>query len=111
MHLHVVSQGDILSVSIFGRRLVVINSAQTAIDILDKKGAIYSGKPIMGMVGELMGFKNWLVLLPYGPRFRNQRRFVRQQLSSHAAMKQFSLIVEHETGHLLRRLSAKPGHL
>ncbi|PBK88008.1 cytochrome P450 [Armillaria gallica] len=102
---------DFLSISILGRRLVVINSAQTAIDILDKKGAFYSDRPIMGMIGELMGFKNWLVLLPYGPRFRNQRRLVRQQLSSHAAMKQFSLIVEHETGRLLRRLSAKPEHL
>ncbi|KAK0231788.1 cytochrome P450 [Armillaria nabsnona] len=103
--------GDILSIPILGRRLVVINSAQTAIDILDKKGAIYSDRPIMGMIGELMGFKNWLVLLPYGTRFRNQRRLVRQQMSSHAAMKQFSLIVEHETGRLLRRLSAKPEHL
>ncbi|SJL15059.1 related to cytochrome P450 CYP2 subfamily [Armillaria ostoyae] len=103
--------GDILSVSIFGRRLVVINSAQAAIDILDKKGTIYSDRPIMGMIGELMGVKNSLVLLPYGTRFRNQRRLVHQQLSNHAAMNQFLLIVEHETGRLLRRLSAKPEHL
>ncbi|KAK0439110.1 cytochrome P450 [Armillaria borealis] len=103
--------GDILSVSILGRRLVVINSAQAAIDILDKKGTIYSDRPIMGMIGELMGVKNSLVLLPYGTRFRNQRRLVHQQLSNHAAMNQFPLIVEHETGRLLRRLSAKPEHL
>ncbi|KAK0190089.1 cytochrome P450 [Armillaria mellea] len=102
--------GDILSVSILGRRLVVINSAQAAIDILDKKGAIYSDRPIMGMIGELMGVKNSLVLLPYGARFRKQRRLVRHRLSDHAAMNQFSLIVEHETGRLLRRLFAKPEH-
>lgn len=65
----------------------------------------------MGMIGELMGFKNWLVLLPYGIRLRNQRRLVHHGLSSRAAMNQSQLIIEHETGRLLRRLSAKPEHL
>ncbi|KAK0213855.1 cytochrome P450 [Armillaria fumosa] len=81
--------GNILSVSILGRRLVTI----------------------MGMIGELMGFMNWLVLLPYGTRLRNQRRLVHHELSSHAATNQPQLIIEHETGRLLRRLSVKPEHL
>ncbi|KAK0491993.1 cytochrome P450 [Armillaria luteobubalina] len=94
--------GNILSVSILGRRLVVINSAQTAIDILDKKGAIYSDRPIMGMIGELMGFKNWLVFLPYDTRLRNE--LLRR-------LNQSQLIIEHETSRLLRRLSVEPEHL
>ncbi|KAK0491976.1 cytochrome P450 [Armillaria luteobubalina] len=102
---------NILSVSILGRRLVVINSAQTAIDILDKNGAVYSDRPIMGMIGELMDFKKSLVLLPYGARFRNQRRLVHHELSSHSAMNQSQLIIEHETSRLLRRLSVEPEHL
>ncbi|KAK0477438.1 hypothetical protein IW261DRAFT_1487638 [Armillaria novae-zelandiae] len=65
----------------------------------------------MGMIGELTGFKNWLVLLPYGTRLRNQRRLVHHELSSHAATKQSQLIIEHETSRLLWRLSVKPEHL
>ncbi|KAK0434401.1 cytochrome P450 [Desarmillaria tabescens] len=103
--------GDILSISILGRRMVVINSAQTAIDILEKKSIIYSERPVMGMAGELVGFKNALVLLSPGTRFRNQRRLTHQQFGSSAAIKQFSLIVESETRRLLKRLSDKPEHL
>ncbi|KAK0479579.1 hypothetical protein IW261DRAFT_1419672 [Armillaria novae-zelandiae] len=50
--------GDIMSVSVLGRRMVVINSVQTAIDILDKKGAIYSNRPMVAMSGGLVGWKN-----------------------------------------------------
>ena len=45
--------GDIFRLNILGQDIVFINSAQAAFDLLDKRGAIYSGKPRLVMVGEL----------------------------------------------------------
>jgi hypothetical protein len=45
--------GDISHLNILGQDIVFINSAQAAFDLLDKRGAIYSEKPRLVMVGEL----------------------------------------------------------
>ncbi|PBK93430.1 cytochrome P450 [Armillaria gallica] len=103
--------GDIVSVSVLGRRMVVINSVQTAIDILDKKGAIYSDRLMVAMGGELVGWKNGFVLMPYGSRFRDSRKRVHQILGTNAAFKQFLPIVELEARRFLKRVSGKPDDL
>lgn len=71
-----------ISVSAFGQRLVVLNTLEACIDLLDKRGAIYSERPILPMVGKLMGWAEQLVLLPLGENFRNQRRFLHRHLGS-----------------------------
>ncbi|KAK0185238.1 hypothetical protein F5146DRAFT_1166837 [Armillaria mellea] len=69
--------GDIVSVSVLGRSMVVINSVQTTIGIPDKKRAVYSDRPMVAM-GELIGRKNGFVLMPYGSRFCDSSRRVHQ---------------------------------
>ncbi|KAK0501173.1 cytochrome P450 [Armillaria luteobubalina] len=100
--------GDLISVSVLGRRMVVINSVQTAISMLDKKGAIYSNRPIMALGGELIGWKNSFVLMRYSSRFRDSRRRVHQIFGTNAAFKQFLPIVELEAHRFLKRISTKP---
>ncbi|SJL03002.1 related to cytochrome P450 CYP2 subfamily [Armillaria ostoyae] len=102
---------DIVSVSVLGRRTVVINSVQTAIDILDKKGAIYSDRPMVAMGGELVGWNNSFGLMPYGPRFRDSRRRVHQIFGTNTSFKQFLPAVELEARRFLKRISAKPEDL
>ncbi|KAK0465859.1 cytochrome P450 [Desarmillaria tabescens] len=103
--------GNVASVSVLGRRIVVINSVQMAIDMLDKKGAIYSDRPIVAMGGELVGWKNGFSLMPYGPRFCDSRRRVRQVLGTNASFKQFLPVVELEAHQFLKRISADPEEL
>ncbi|KAK0436566.1 cytochrome P450 [Armillaria borealis] len=93
--------GDIASVSFLGRCIVVINSAQTAIDILDKKGAIDSDRPIVAMGGELVGW-NAYVLMRCGSRFRDSRRRAHQIFGTNAALKIFLPIVELEAHQFLK---------
>jgi hypothetical protein len=45
--------GDISSVTVLGRPLIILNSAKVAMDMLDKKSAKYSDRPVMPMGGEL----------------------------------------------------------
>ncbi|PBK96431.1 cytochrome P450 [Armillaria gallica] len=103
--------GDITSVSILGQRMVVVNSVQMAITLLDKKSSISSDRPLIAMGGELIGWKNALGLMSYGPRFRNFRRLAHQLFGNNATMQSFLPMVEFETHRFLKRISAKPEEL
>lgn len=65
--------GDIISVKILGQPIVIIQSSQIAVDMLEKRSVTYSDRPRLTMGGELVGWKNTLALTPYGPRFREYR--------------------------------------
>ncbi|KAJ7067957.1 cytochrome P450 [Mycena amicta] len=103
--------GDICSVTVLGQTLVIVGGTQVAIDLLDKRSAIFSDRPTCTMGGELVGWKNTLVLLPYGDRFRRFRRLFHSIIGSRNSMKQFYPIEELETRRFLRRVLAKPGDL
>lgn len=79
--------------------------------MLEKKGSIYSDRPVIPMGGELVGWKNTLALVPYGDRFRNYRKLSHQLIGSNASMSQFYPIEEAETHKFLKRLLTKPGDL
>ncbi|KAF9026841.1 cytochrome P450 [Hymenopellis radicata] len=103
--------GNIVSLNILGQRILVINSARVAVDLLEKRGSIYSDRPTSPMGGELVGWKNTLVLLKYGPRFRAGRRMAHQLFGNHATMKKFHPVEELETRRFLKRLLVKPTEL
>jgi hypothetical protein len=63
------------------------------------------------MGGELCGWKNTLVLLPYGERFRNYRKGFHRVIGTPAAIKQFHPIEEIETRKFLRAVLKSPEHL
>lgn len=100
------TQGDVVSVSAFGQRIVILNSLDAAIDLLDKRGAFYSDRPVLTMVGKLMGWAQQLVLLPLGESFRNQRRFLHRHLGSRNQLhkiEQWHELIENEVHVFLGR--------
>ncbi|KAF7331776.1 hypothetical protein MKEN_00057500 [Mycena kentingensis (nom. inval.)] len=101
--------GDICSVTVLGQTIVVLGGTQVAVDLLDKRSAVFSDRPVCQMGGELVGWKNTLVLLPYGDRFRRFRRLFHNIIGSRNLMKQFHPMQELETRRFLRRVLAKPG--
>jgi hypothetical protein len=42
--------GDVVSLKVPGQRLVILNSAQAAEDLLEKRSAIYSGRPELTVI-------------------------------------------------------------
>ena len=106
-----VDSGDICSITVLGQPFVILNSVEIAIDMLDKKSSIYSDRPTLQMAGELIGWKNSTVLLPYGDRFRRSRRLFHRVIGNTAAIKKFLPLEEFETHRFLRRVLAKPTDL
>jgi hypothetical protein len=55
---------DILSFSVLGQRVIVLNSVEAAVDLLDKRGAKYSDRPRF-VLFEQMGWRGTLTVTHY----------------------------------------------
>ena len=94
-----------------GQPFIILNSAKIAADMLDKKSSIYSDRPTLQMAGELVGWKNALILLPYGDRFRRYRRFFHSVIGSNALMRPYRPMQEMQTRQFLRKVLKDPEQL
>ncbi|EPT02822.1 hypothetical protein FOMPIDRAFT_54955 [Fomitopsis schrenkii] len=103
--------GPIMSVSILGQRMVIINSAQVAVELLDRKSSIYSDRPHMVMIGEMVGWTRIVSLHNYGPRFRETRRLLSQMLGSREKVAHLAPLLEAEEHRFLLRVMRDPGSL
>ncbi|KAG2144265.1 cytochrome P450 [Suillus clintonianus] len=103
--------GPISHVEILGQHIVVLNSVKSAMDMLDKKGTVYSDRPVLPMGGELCGWKHNLALLPYGDRLRRYRKSFHHIMGNRAALDVYHPVEEIETRRFLKRVFAKPEKL
>ncbi|KAJ3824541.1 cytochrome P450 [Lentinula raphanica] len=99
--------GGICSVTLLGQHMIIVNSGEV-MEQLDKRGSIHSDRPHLEMAGELVGYSKTLVLVPYGQRLRNYRRYVSRMIGSPSALSQFHPMIERETHMFLKRTAANP---
>ncbi|KAJ7103762.1 cytochrome P450 [Mycena epipterygia] len=102
--------GDVIYVNVFRNPLLIVNSAEAAFDLLEKKSAIYSSRPIRTMQAEVMGF-SWLFSgLPYGPWYKKHRTMFHTHFQAKVIPKYHPTLVD--SAHtLLRNLSRTPENL
>ncbi|KAF9649726.1 cytochrome P450 [Thelephora ganbajun] len=74
--------GDVNYATLIGQPYIVLNSYQAARDLLEKRSGIYSNRPPMVMLSEMMGWGEVLMHQELGPRFRKHRRIVQEILST-----------------------------
>ncbi|KAF9534613.1 putative monooxygenase [Crepidotus variabilis] len=98
--------GDLMHVDVFGQSMLVVSSRKVAIDLLDKRSANYSDRPIIPMI-ELTGMREAFSLQPYGDTWRNQRRMVAQHFSTSYVAK-YHALQERESRILVKKILAKP---
>ncbi|KAJ7440250.1 cytochrome P450 [Mycena latifolia] len=75
---------------------------------MDAKGSVFSTRPRLPMAGELLGYDQTLVLLPYGARFRTFRKHFARLIGTAGALRHYVPLVEAETHRFLKRLLLKP---
>jgi hypothetical protein len=90
---------------------MVLNSFETAMDMLDNKSTIYSDRPILPVAGELIGWKNVMTLLPYGDRLRRHRKNFHSVIGTRAAVGVYNEVEEIETRRFLKRVLSTPDQL
>ncbi|KAL1937278.1 hypothetical protein VTO73DRAFT_13887 [Trametes versicolor] len=99
---------DVLYFTALGTPLLVINSFEVAHELLDKKGALYSSRPRLVMIKELMRYDWNLLLMSYGKTFVAQRRIVQQEFQPTVVTRLHRPVIVREVTALLCRLLAAP---
>ncbi|KIK59232.1 hypothetical protein GYMLUDRAFT_227258 [Collybiopsis luxurians FD-317 M1] len=69
---------DIVHLSALGNSIIVLNSSKVINDLVEKRSSIYSSRPHSVMLGDLMGWGEYLPVMPYNDDWKIQRRIVNQ---------------------------------
>ncbi|KAH7316419.1 cytochrome P450 [Rhizoctonia solani] len=98
--------GDMVYLNMMGQPCLILNSAQAAADLLDKRSAKYSDRVSLPMFKDptLLDWSGFMGLLPYNDVWRHQRRRMNNWLNARA-VRQFNHLQQDEArlllGHLL----------
>ena len=94
-----------------GQEMIILNSSKAAADLLDKRSAKYSNRPVLMMCGEIVGWNQSLALTQYGPRFRETRKYMGKLMGTRASAEKFAPLQEKETAKFLARVMGDPSSL
>ncbi|KAF8257685.1 cytochrome P450 [Lactarius quietus] len=98
--------GDIMSFHIFGQVIVVLSSTKATKDLLEKRGDIYSDRPVIPFY-EMMDFGWVLAIARYAESWRLGRKILDRSLGAGAAST-YRPLQQLKTRLLLSRLLASP---
>ncbi|KAF5536033.1 cytochrome p450 [Fusarium mexicanum] len=97
---------DIIHVRSLGRSTVVLNSAEVARDILDKKGANFCDRPRFTLL-EVMGWGKTLTFLPFGERWQMHRKLLQTSFSN-TNVRQWHTLQITEARRTIQNMLKKP---
>ncbi|KAH8666067.1 cytochrome P450 [Ilyonectria robusta] len=100
--------GPISSVTVMGQTLVIVNDADLAFELLEKRSVKHSSRPRQIFAGEMLGWENSLGLSQYNDRFRTYRKNMSRIIGSKTAAAQYDNLQEAEAGHFLLHVLEKP---
>ncbi|KAI0027606.1 cytochrome P450 monooxygenase [Vararia minispora EC-137] len=103
--------GDVIYTQVLGRSMIILNSLKAARDLLEKRSAIYSCRPRLVLICEMMGWHLSLVHMPYGSRSRKHRKWILEYFSESALPNHYHVQREAVAGMLLGLLDNPKGFL
>lgn len=105
MKLGKLLNSDVIYLSMLGQRIVVLNSAKAASDLLEKRSALYSDRMCPPMIKDpsLFYWPGNLSVIGYTDRWRQCRRVTNDTLNSRVVV-QYHELLRNQTHSLLQRL-------
>ncbi|KDQ53894.1 hypothetical protein JAAARDRAFT_197004 [Jaapia argillacea MUCL 33604] len=104
---HSKTYGDVVTLRVLGKTIILVSSAEAASELLDKRSSIYSDRMRLPMLVELMGWDGFISLMRYGSQWREYRRVFHQYFNQ-LAVKKYQGIQARESQAFLRRLLETP---
>ncbi|KZT71079.1 cytochrome P450 [Daedalea quercina L-15889] len=68
--------GEVVYASLLGRSFIILNSPDAINELLEKRSANYSDRPVQMLAGELVGYSSFMPLARYGERYRQGRKIM-----------------------------------
>ncbi|KAG8981362.1 hypothetical protein FRB93_008728 [Tulasnella sp. JGI-2019a] len=100
--------GPINYLNIAGKPIVVIHTQEAAVDLLDRRSAIYSERPRFVMACELAGLDQDTALMPYGDAHRVHRKLFAQALHPRVVERDYAQLEERHAHKLANLLLDNP---
>jgi cytochrome P450 len=101
--------GPISSLTVLGQTIVIIHNKSLAMELLEKRAAIHSGRPAMVFGMEMCGWSVFMSSLPYGSAYRLSRKLAYQEFGSKAAIEKYYNLQERVVGRFLWRANKDQG--
>ncbi|KAI0092996.1 cytochrome P450 [Irpex rosettiformis] len=98
--------GDVFSLRVPGKTIVVLNSEKAASDLLEKRSAIYSDRSRLGYYDNV-GWGDSVIFASYGP-FHNQQRKMFHDAFGKNVVSEYRAVQEKEANILLKGLLDNP---
>ncbi|RDW64567.1 cytochrome P450 [Aspergillus mulundensis] len=102
--------GPISTVAVPGQRLIILNDAKAAHELLEKRSLIYSDRP-GSPFASLCGMGDTVLMQGYGKRLRTYRQYIHHEIGTHHAVTRFNQSQDTEVRRFLIRLLETPEHL
>ncbi|KAF8971248.1 cytochrome P450 [Flammula alnicola] len=99
--------GDAIYLEVLGAPVMVLNTYQGCVDLLEKRSDIYSDRPRNIVGNKIMGWDKSIVTAPYDERWRRYRRISAQSLKKEV-VNQFYPLQEKESARFLGTLVEQP---
>jgi cytochrome P450 len=101
--------GDLMHANVMGQHMIVVNSYETAVDLLQRKAAIYSGRPSLYFGGKMVGFEELTALMvDTGSEWKGQRDLLAYHIGSQKALERFLPVSRKHTRRFLCQLLDDP---
>ncbi|PAV17223.1 cytochrome P450 [Pyrrhoderma noxium] len=99
--------GPIISISNLGSPIIFLNTYEIIVDLLEKRGSIYSSRPTNIMI-DLGGWSRWFVVFfPYSDELRKSRQLLHRHLQVNVVPRYFK-VQEAAVHKLLDNLLSSP---
>ncbi|THU77142.1 cytochrome P450 [Dendrothele bispora CBS 962.96] len=103
--------GDLISLSVFGHTIIIINSHSLAVEMLNEKNDIYSDRPHIPMVHDVCEMGDAMGCLQNGKRLRAYRKLFQNGLGTSAGIRTFHPQEESLTKLFISKLLESPENL
>ncbi|KAF9451146.1 cytochrome P450 [Macrolepiota fuliginosa MF-IS2] len=101
----------IMYLETFGKSIVVVNDAWIAKELLEKRSALYSSRPHITMLHDVIGATDHFAFMPYGDEWRNHRRLFQQHFSPKTLSRDEERILDFVRKGLLPNIYQDPRHV
>ncbi|EIW55459.1 cytochrome P450 [Trametes versicolor FP-101664 SS1] len=98
--------GDMVYLEVFGKPMLILSTHDVALDLLEKRSALYSDR-VQSIMIDLGGFDWVLTVMSYGPWWRRNRRAFHQFFNPRAVIELRSM-QRTQVNHFLHRLLDEP---
>ncbi|TFK64020.1 cytochrome P450 [Pluteus cervinus] len=99
--------GPIISVNLFGKRIVILGTPKVAADLFDRRSAIYSDRPRWVMANDILARGMHVGVVGYGDTHRRFRRAIHAGLQP-KALTSYHSIEEQNSRIFLKEVSSRP---